>query len=207
MKVIVYIIILILFSGCGSVVKVDSEPREATVYVKEGQRLQKIGQTPLNLDHQSFSHLKSFQLRIEKEGYQPQEMLVDNRGLGVTSEIFTTMEPLQNTKDGGERETEGTALSKAVSIYQAQQHRGLASIQSHLNASEYLQAEVSARQFVSDNPFSSVGWALLGNAYYLQNKSEKALDAYKKSFEYDPENVNVQKIIDYLSRNTPTRSR
>jgi tetratricopeptide (TPR) repeat protein len=206
MKITTYIIIFTLFSGCSSIVKVDSEPSEATVYIKEGQRLKKIGQTPLNLDYQSFSHLKSFQLRIEKEGYRPQEMLVDNRGLGVTSEIFTTME-LSKGENTDVEINAGEALSKSISVYQAQQHRGLATIQSQLNANEFFQAEVSARQFVSENPFSSVGWALLGNAYYLQNKSDQALDAYRKSYEYDPENVSVKKIIDHLSRNTPTRSR
>ena len=206
-KIIIILLFLntILISCSSMQMKIESEPSEATVYLKDGQKVKKLGVTPLNISSDQYSDVENFHLRIEKEGYRSHEIIVDKRSVSSRAKIFASMnkEELENNSSNGINSN----TSSPISLSQAQQHRGLASIQSLLLQSQYAQAEVIARQFVVDNPFSSVGWSLLGNAYLLQNKNSLALESYQKSLEYEPENEDTRRIVERLKNNTPQRSR
>jgi len=206
-KIILILLFLnLMLASCSNMLmKIESEPSEATVYLKDGQKMKKLGVTPLNINSDQYNNVENFHLRIEKNGYKSHEIIVDKRSVSSRANIFASMnkENLVNNFQNG-----STPLStNSAALSQAQQHRGLASIQSLLLQSQYAQAETIARQFVVDNPFSSVGWSLLGNAYLLQNKNALALESYQKSLDYDPENEDTRRIVDRLKSNTPQRSR
>ncbi len=207
MKTILVLLFLnSLIASCTSMqMKIESEPSEATVYLKDGQKIKKIGVTPLNINSEQYNDVENFHLRIEKEGYKSHEIIVDKRSVTSRAKIFASMNKMDLENNASNNASTGS--SNPISLIQAQQHRGLASIQSLLLQSQYAQAEVIARQFVVENPFSSVGWSLLGNAYLLQNKSSLALEAYQKSLEYEPENEDTRRIVERLKNDTPKRSR
>lgn len=50
----------------------------------------------------------------------------------------------------------------------------------------YKKAVVGLSEVTSSNPENSDGWYLLGNAYYYDNQVDKAIEAYKRSLDLNP---------------------
>ncbi len=195
-KIVVLTGIGFILGSCSSMtMMVESEPQQATVYLKDGKKLKKLGETPLELSARDFPNSEHFNFSIQKEGYQPQDVLIDKRSMSAEAEVFATLQklPQMNEQTG--------LLSQDTT---ASQQRSLSSIQSQLLSNNHSQAEVLARGFLNKFPYSAVGWNLLGNAYLLQNRNQQALESYRRALEYDPDNQDTQKIIQFLQV-TPTR--
>lgn len=186
---------IFLFVACSSMeIKVKSEPNEAKVFLKEGNKLKQIGVTPLKFDPQTVSNSETLNLSIQKEGYESQEILIEKRALSSKADVFAHLPKLENMD-----------LAQGVSTNNFKAQRGIASIQSQLIQKEYIQAEEAARNFLTENPYSAVGWNLLGNAYLLQNRNSQALDSYKNALKYDPDNQDTLRVIQFLETNPNRR--
>lgn len=192
-----HLIILSLFVvSCSSSMKVDilSDPPQATVYLKSKKKMKKLGQTPLNLDSNKLRGDKGFHFVIAKEGYRPENVLIEKRSFPAQGEIFTKLEPfsVSTGNSGGSR---GNFTGKVQKI-----SRTVASIQSQILQKNFQQAEVIARDLINEYPYFAVAWNLLGNAYYLQRKHKEALQAYYKALEFEPENKETKQLIDRIER-------
>lgn len=195
-KTILFVLMaVILPMACANLtVTIDSEPKNAEVFLKDGKRQKSLGQTPLQIDQNQLGNQSSYNIEIRKEGFQSQAFLIEKRSINAQAEIFANLQEVPKLPN----------LQGQLDQNSSGQHRGLATIQAQLLTKNYQQAEVLAREFVDANPFSPVGWSLLGNSYLLQNRNQEALDSYKKALEYDPENVDTIKLVDFLN-STPAR--
>ena len=164
------------------------EAKEGLSNIEIIKRLKKLGETPLALSQGDLGDSDLYNLSIQKEGYESHEFILERRTLNAKAEIFANLQKLQETQ--GLVQSEGGIGEK--------QQRRLASIQSQLLQNNFEQAEVLARNFLDANPYSAVGWNLLGNAYLLQNQNQLALKAYSRALEFDPENQDTQKMVQFL---------
>lgn len=183
--------------ACSSMtLKINSEPSNANVYIKDGKKLKKLGVTPLALGNNEISQYQQYNLSIQKEGYQTHEVMIDKRVLSAEAKVFATLKKL----------TENSNVLASGSNDDTQQ-RSLASIQAQLIQNNFSQAEILAKGFLNDNPYSPVGWNLLGNAYLLQNQNGMALKAYNRALEFDPGNKDTIKMIEHLQGSPLRRDR
>ncbi|MCJ8278043.1 MAG: tetratricopeptide repeat protein [Bdellovibrionales bacterium] len=178
--------------------KVDSQPRGAEVYQQSNKKLKKLGVTPMDLKSDQFDG-DSIHLVIQKEGYKPQSVLFEKRTLSSKGEIFTQL--TEGSKDRGIASINHSEMNQKVERV----GRSIANIQSHLLKRNFQSAENMAQSLVTEFPYFAVGWNLLGNAYYLQNRHTEALEAYYKAAEYDPDNLETQTLINRIE-NKPPRS-
>jgi predicted Zn-dependent protease len=193
-----FLTLFILFVSCSTMtLNIDSEPPKANVFVKEGQKLKKIGETPMTISSENLKEFKQYNISIQKEGYKSHEVLIDKRALSAKANISATLQKDLSTQN---MQTNNTYMGES-------NQRSLASIQTELLNNNYSQAEVLAKTFLNDNPYSPVGWNLLGNAYLLQNQNGLALEAYTKALSYDSENQDTQKMIEYLKGSPVRRDR
>lgn len=189
--------ILILASCSSFELQIASEPSQADVYIKEGQQLKKVGQTPMQLTQRDIAGKQNFQISIQKEGYVSQDVLMQGRSLSARGEIHATLEK--------KADSAGAQQESSKNIQKSQ--RQIASIQAQILQNNYQQAEVLTRSFLDSHPYSAVGWSLLGNAYLLQNRNQDALQAYSKALEFDPDNQETQNVIRYLRVEPQRRER
>lgn len=189
---------LILVACSNMTLSVQSEPEKATVFLKDGIKLKKLGETPLRLTSDELGRGANYSLVIKKEGFQTEQVLIEKRTLKAKAEVFAS---LQRSSENGR----GLASEQGGDV--EEQQRSLASIQSQLIQNNYKQAEILARSFVDQNPYSAVGWNLLANSYLLQNRNQQALQAYLKAYEFDPNNQDTKKMIEHLGATPPRRER
>ena len=178
--------------------KINSYPDKATVYLNNGKERKKLGVTPLEIPSQELGSASSYNILIEKEGFQVESVLLERRTMKARAEIYANLKKLQNQESNGRN-----VASEEV----GEQQRQLASIQTLLLKNNYQQAENQAQTFVNQHPFSPVGWNLLGNSYLLQNRNSEALKAYRKAYEYDPGNQDTEKLIKFLQQKPLRRER
>lgn len=194
------LLILSLFPlACSSMtILVESDPPEAEVFIKNGKASKKLGVTPLQINANDIAGFEKYNLLIQKDGYQSYEVLIDKRAVSATTEVAATLQKINST----------TGTTDKVADSQVEfQHRAIASIQSQLLQNNYSQAEVLIKDFLNTNPFSPVGWNLLGNAYVLQNRNQEALEAYTRALEYDPEDKDTKKMVERLTYQPEKRGR
>ena len=193
------IILSVAICSCSSMtLKVESQPSGAEVYSQVNRKQKKWGVTPLEL---SASQIQgdNIHLIIKKEGFEPQSMILEKRSISSKAEIFAQ---LDNGANGRSIASTGTGnIDKQVT----QISRTVASIQTQLIKKNFQSAETIAQSLVTEYPYFAVGWSLLGNAFYLQNRHQDALQAYYKAMEYDPDNLETQNLIDRIERK-PARS-
>ncbi len=190
------VLILMVFVSCSTMsLTIKSDPEKATVYIREGKLLKKVGETPIRVTARELGGAAPFNLVIRKEGFQTEQLLVEERTLAADAQIYASLK--RATEDSGR----GVASLKHSS---GDLQRSIASIQAKLIQNNYQEAELQAKGFVNTNPYSAVGWTLLGNAYVLQNKNQLALEAYQKANTFDPDNPDTVKMIEFLG-NIPER--
>ncbi len=191
--------LVLIFLSCSSMtLEVTSEPDKATVYIKEGTRKRSLGETPLKIQEGQLPEATHYNLLIEKEGFQAESVVIESRSMKTRAKVFASLKKLSSdTLMAGNSSGGNTDV----------QQRKLASIQLQLLKNNYSQAENAAKEFVTENPYSAVGWSLLGNAYILQNRNSEAQKAYQKALHFDPNNKETQDILNFLQQEPTRRSR
>lgn len=181
-------------------IQVESQPEGADVYVQSQKKLKKVGVTPVALSSDDIGE-NNINIVIKKEGFEPHTVLFEKRALSAQAEIYAELNPSTNNPNArGMASVEGSADKNLDRIT-----RTVASIQSQLLQNNYQSAEGMAQDLVNEFPYNAVAWNLLGNAFYLQNRQQEALQAYYKAMEFDPNNQETQNLINKLE-NKPTRS-
>lgn len=189
---------LVFITSCSSMaIKVDSQPSGAEVYSQVGQNQKKLGVTPLSLAAEQIAG-DNVHLVIQKPGFQQYSIILEKRTLKADAQVFAR---LTSGDSRGIASLGGGNTGEKVEKVS----RTVASIQSQLLKKNFQSAESLAQSLVNEYPSFAVGWNLLGNAYYLQNRHSEALEAYYKASEIDPDNRETQNLIERIERR-PARS-
>ncbi|MCB0377118.1 MAG: tetratricopeptide repeat protein [Bdellovibrionales bacterium] len=198
---LIIIFIPILIYGCSSMtVQVDSQPQGAEVYSQADKRLKKLGETPLNIPVSQIEG-SNVHLVIKKTGFEPYSVILEKRTLSTHAQIFAQLDG----NEGGRGIASANGGIENVKIEKVS--RMVASIQSNLYKRNYDSAQSLAQNLVSEYPSFAVGWSLLGNAYYLQQRHQDALAAYYKALEFDPDNIEVQNLVNKIESGIPRSDR
>lgn len=197
MKSIKTILFAFLFViSCSSYdLKINSEPKGATVFIKSEKEKTEVGMTPMVLAPQ-YKDKDSYQFVIEKEGFHPQTVVIEKGSFGAEAEVFANLKKVETLEVQLNDPKVKGELQRVT--------RKVASIQSELIKRNYANAEGMSKELLNEYPYFAVGWNLLGNAYYLQNKQGDALGAYKKALEFEPENMETKNLIQNIE-NVPAR--
>lgn len=204
MKLLNIFLIFVLLSSCSSLdLKVNSDPQQASVFVKDGIKKIKVGETPADIPYRNLPDLKNYVIVVEKEGYSPYEIVLEKKNFSARADIYAQLE----SKPQVTAEREVASLQKAQNETIALNQRTISQIQALLLKTEYEQAESALRNFLLNNPESAVGWSLLGNSFLLRNRNQEALEAYYKALEYDPDDAETQKLVQKLTEQPLQRGR
>lgn len=193
----VYILILFaVLTACSShELKISSEPKGAKVFIKSDKEKTEIGITPMMLANE-YKNTDSYQFIIEKEGFLPQSVIIEKRSFNSEAEVFANLKKIETLEVQLNDPNVKGELQKVT--------RKVASIQSELMRHNYTNAENMSKDLLISYPYFAVGWNLLGNSYYLQNKQSEALSAYKKAIEFEPDNEDTKNLIQSIE-NIPLR--
>jgi tetratricopeptide (TPR) repeat protein len=134
-------------------------------------------------------HGDTIQVKVTKEGYLPESMVIPKATLASRSNLHFKL--TENTLSKACEQKLGAI--EAVS-------RGIAKAQSLTAKKNYERAEAVLLELQEDYPSLSVVYDLLGNVYYLQKNLGKALMAYEKSHELWPNNLETERMIRKLER-------
>lgn len=188
MKHTKYIILsLLVIISCSTYdLKINSEPKGAKVYIKSEKEKTEVGVTPMVLAPQ-YKNADAYQFIIEKDGFHPQTVVIEKRSFATEAEVFANLKKIETLEVQLNDPKVKGELQKVT--------RKVASIQSELIKRNYTNAEGMAKDLLNEYPYFAVGWNLLGNSYYLQNKHSDALGAYKRALEFEPENMETKNLI------------
>lgn len=176
----------------------NSDPKGAKVLLKTDKDYVEVGVTPLTLPDE-YKNLNQYQFIVVKDGYQPQSIVMEKRMVSADADVFTKLEkfsPVEAQLSDPKVKSEVQKVSRTV-----------ASIQSDLIKRNYASAEGMAKELVGEYPYFAVGWNLLGNSYYLQNRQGEALSAYKKALQFEPDNLETKKLIETMEGIPPKGDR
>lgn len=178
-----------ILGGCGTVLKVETNPEGADLYLREPDSDKKvfIGKTPIKFNVDDYkdkinsipSSRKYVRLLAEAKNYSSKELLVPVATLGNSETIIRLkLDPY---------------VSESVRIRQVIQY--LMNTQEFINNGELKRAEHEVNRALSveeENP-----WAYIMRAYiHLLKKDYKdSLADYERSLELDPSNEEIIKRV------------
>lgn len=195
-KEVTLIIWALLALGCSfAATKVDltSEPKGAqVVLISSNGREDTVGETPLQLNQQNLRSGDQGMTRIKlnKEGFVTEQILLENLATGKQGSIHVTMKPLANWSQAFVDEQANRYLTDVAST--------TAEIQGATIKGDYGKAESLARTLITRYPKLAIGWTLMGNIYFLQKRVSDALEAYQKSLTIDPSSQQTRDVIERI---------
>ena len=178
-------------TGCAAgTLRVNSTPDKADVFVAyEGEQPSKIGVTPMNLDSRVIDEGRGRYVTVflKKEGYQTEALMVPTGLMKASLDISSKLEefklPLQC-------QDQTFAVEKIA--------RGIANVQSLVQANNLTEAQGKITLLLDEYPNVSVLHDLMGNVQYISKNLEGALNAYQKSLNIDPSNVDTQRMVNKI---------
>ncbi len=199
-KVILFTSLPLLLSSCmmsptKPQLNVVSDPPGAEVsLILRGGVIQKLGPTPLIVDEATLSRAENsvLRLRLEKVGYEVESLFLDLVSGKVLGEV--------NVKMNASVDWKQAYVDPAAKRYLEDVANLTAEIQGALMRNDSVRAEQQARTLVTRYPNLAVGWTLLGNVFYLQNRRSEALESYNKSLSLDPANTETKRVIDRMMK-------
>jgi tetratricopeptide (TPR) repeat protein len=180
---------MLSLAGCAAKVLVKSDPPESTVsfVVPDTHERKALGVTPLEITSKKIDELtrlspgqSSFlEIVVEKEGFQPQSILVPyNRMFGRITEL--NMRLLV-------REKEGAKYHELV--------QDLVNAQTFINDGQFERAEAEARRALKIDGDFIFAQLLLGHTFFLRHNYEQSLQCYELALEIEPGNREAQRMI------------
>ena len=197
---IIAIIALSVLNGCStpSTIKMQSNPSEADVEVIDATgTATNIGKTPLSANESDVykSSNRYTQVKIKKNGYVDQEMVLMKSTFGSDVSINVQLKKDENMQNIGEQsitqEKVASAIARANGLIQTKQ---------------YAEAESVLLNFIEQFPSVSVGYDYLGNINYLQKRYAKALKHYNKAISLNPQNTERRVIVERIQTLIKTQS-
>lgn len=190
MKLIFITIFVFSFCSFANEIKIQSDPPEATIYVRDfgGKQRQKLGKSPYasNISDLASNYAKSnfFLIEIEKEGFLTQSIALSDL-LKSDMEITVNLEPVQEF-------LKYKNIDKSINeLFEAQR---LVRLQQYDQAIELLKRTEEKEKNISAIP------ELIGAAYYLKKDLKASLAYYKKAFRLNPDNSDAFQMKAYLEK-------
>lgn len=184
---------ILALAGCASPsLRVESNPEGADVLVaRDGALPLKLGKTPYSITQEVAPDLfsENFKVTVAKSGFLSESLFVPKTIMSSAGRWLVTLkEPnqVQEVRDTGE-----TANAVAQGVAEAQQRF----FQRNYTAAQKILEDLAAKY-----PNSSVIQDLLGNVFYIQKDSARALSAYKRSYELKPNSPQTARMIEKLSQ-------
>jgi tetratricopeptide (TPR) repeat protein len=170
--------------GCSSVteLKVESNPEGADVSVIDSSKApKKVGVTPFTLNKENTSQLfqSPIQVNVSKDGYKTQSVFVPETNVSAKGELVVQLQ-----KDD----------AQLVNLTA----EGVAEAQRLVFKRKYAEAERMLQEYLIKSPSVAVLHSLLGNVFYLEKDSSRALEAYERAQALEPGNVEVAHMIEKL---------
>lgn len=170
-----------LFGCASNQLRVESDPPEAHVVLSvQGQSPRTVGVTPITIP---LPDKMGFEILVQKEGYFPNRVILPAGPIPAQSEIFVSLD--RQITQGDDRRTE---LLQRVA-------QGVAEAKSLIDRREYDLAEMRLRSLSDEYPSVSVFQDLLGNVYFLKRDFSRALAAYRRSENLNPDNPDTKNMI------------
>lgn len=194
-----YFIIVIttfLVTACASPSKnlrILSEPDGAQVsLVSANGDTRELGTTPYELsESQLLTHNGDvFGFKFQKEGYEVERVYIENPTKNFHGELRVKLYPASDWSQA--------FVDKKATRYLNDVAQMTAEIQGALASKDLVRGEQAARSLTTRYPGIAVGWTLLGNVFYMQNRKSEALEAYNKSLSLDPTNQETKNVIERL---------
>ena len=184
-----------LLSACatpGPRVEVKSTPEGAEVSIvrPNGSGTIPIGKTPLSLSPDQFPDLgaKIVTLQIRKDGYQSENIVLPEGATAGLAQMNFTL------RDSNVSPTTGKALEAS----QNELARGIAQIHRQVSKKNFDDAIRTLDSLLAKHPRIATLYDLLGGIHYLRKDSGRALEAFKRSLELDPNNAETSRLVEKL---------
>lgn len=173
----------VMMVGCASgELRVESNPEGAEVIVIDQSRAPKrMGVTPMVLNSANTPGLfkQAIQVNVQKEGFQTQAVFVPETTMSTQGQIVAIL-----------RKDDARFVGSATEV--------VAQVQRLVFKKNYFEAERMLQEAVSRNPSVGTFHSLLGNVYYLQKNTTRALESYQRAQAIEPNNLEVTKMIQKL---------
>ncbi len=171
-------------SACAtkSEVRVESNPDSAEVMIVDSSRaIKRVGSTPMTLNSENAPQLfkEPLQISVMKEGFKSTSVLLPETSVNAQGRVVVQL-----------RRDDAQLLNGAT--------ESVAEAQRMVFKKRYPEAERLLQESISKFPSVSVLHSLLGNVFYLQKNTARALESYQRAQMIDPNNAEVGKMIQKL---------
>jgi tetratricopeptide (TPR) repeat protein len=184
-------VMLGFFAGCASpTMDVTSSPAGAKIEaVRDSEAPRAIGNTPLTLTKDS--HPEAFQpgteLRISKEGYDPEAVLIPASSLPTQTRLNVTLT---------EHKLPGSCVNATETIEEVA--KGVANVGRMITKKNYVESERLLQDLLSKHPDVATLYVLRGNVAYLEKDISGALENYKKAHDLSPDDAEINRMVTKL---------
>lgn len=184
--------LLVFMVSCSSpsLIRVISTPEDAQVSVVDTNGTAVvIGKTPLASNESDVykGNNRYSQLRISKDSYQSQEIVLMKSTNGSETTVNIQLQKDASTQNLGEQTANQEKVASAIA-----RANGL------IQSKQYVEAEAVLVNFVEQYPGISVSYDYLGNLNYMQKRYQKALKYYNKALSLNPQNAERRSIVEKL---------
>jgi hypothetical protein len=186
---------LVLAQACatgGARVEVKSTPEGAEVAVVRPNNggLIPLGKTPLLLSPEQFPDLgaRLLTLQVRKDGYQSENIILpEGATAGLAQMNFTLRDANPSAATGKSNESAQNELA-----------RGIANIHKQVAKKNLDDAIRMIDNLLARYPRVATLYDLLGGVHYLRKDSNRALDAFKRSLDLEPNNAETSRLVEKL---------
>lgn len=187
--------LLALAQACatgGARVEVKSTPEGAEVAIVRPNSggLIPLGKTPLLLSPEQFPDLgaRLLTLQVRKDGYQSENIILpEGATAGLAQMNFTLRDANPSAATGKSNEVSNNELA-----------RGIASIHKQVAKKNFDDAIRLIDNLLARYPRVATLYDLLGGVHYLRKDSNRALEAFKRSLDLEPNNAETSRLVEKL---------
>lgn len=209
---LIWLLLVSMLTACATGnMQLSSIPEGSNVVLISGRgEIKSLGKTPLKMTMQKlFSNASNFaNLRVEKDGFYSQSFIIPRTSLPTNHEINVSLEEKPLVKAPDAQPLPSTPVTPvAVEMDKCSQlskesltklSKGVAVVQSIILKRDFEIAKVRLAGLIADFPYISVLYDLQGNIFYLQKNYNEAVNAYEKSLELEPDNMETAFIVKKL---------
>jgi len=176
----------------GPRVEVKSTPEGAEVAIVRPNNggLIPLGKTPLLLSPEQFPDLgaRLLTLQVRKDGYQSENIILpEGATAGLAQMNFTLRDANPSAATGKSNEASNNELA-----------RGIASIHKQVAKKNFDDAIRLIDNLLARYPRVATLYDLLGGVHYLRKDSNRALEAFKRSLDLEPNNAETSRLVEKL---------